>query len=113
MGGATGAVVRKSMYGDVANLSPMGAGLKALAHTTDTADAITGTGTVDTVRFGRALKSRGLVGVRGVGLNYDGFYYVKQVKHSIKRGEYTQSFTLTREGLVSLLPAVIPWGRPR
>lgn len=100
--------LRKSISRDVANLSPMDAALKAIATTTDTADAITGTGTVDTVRYGRALKSRGLVGVRGVGLNYDGFYYVKQVKHSIKRGEYTQSFTLTREGLVSLLPAVIP-----
>jgi hypothetical protein len=39
-----------------------------------------------------------LVGVRGVGNTYDGNYYVKQVTHRIKRGEYKQSFTLIREG---------------
>ena len=100
--------LRKTISRDVSNLNAMDAALKAVATATDTADAITATGTVDAVRYGRALKARGLVGVRGVGLNYDGFYYVKQVKHSIKRGEYTQSFTLTREGFIPLLPAVIP-----
>ena len=43
------------------------------------------------------LKARGLVGVRGAGPAFDGLYYVKSVTHSIKRGEYKQSFTLTRE----------------
>ena len=33
-------------------------------------------------------------------------YYVKSVTHTIKRGEYKQSFTLTRNGLVSTLPRV-------
>ena len=41
------------------------------------------------------LKARSLVGVRGAGVAYDGLYYVKSVTHNIKRGEYTQSFTLT------------------
>jgi hypothetical protein len=38
------------------------------------------------------------VDVRGVGKSYDGTYYVSQVTHRIKRGEYKQTFTLTREG---------------
>jgi hypothetical protein len=36
--------------------------------------------------------------VRGAGSSYDGDYYVQQVKHRIKRGEYKQNFTLLREG---------------
>jgi hypothetical protein len=100
--------LRTTIARDVANLNPMDAALKAVSSVTDTADAVTATGTVDAVRYGRALQSRQLVGVRGVGFNYDGIYYVKQVKHSIKPGEYKQSFTLTREGLGSLTPAIIP-----
>ena len=54
------------------------------------------------------LKARSLVGVRGAGVAYDGLYYVKSVTHNIKRGAYTQNFTLVREGLISLTPVVIP-----
>ena len=35
-------------------------------------------------------------------------YYVKSVTHKIKRGEYKQNFTLTRNGLVSTVPTVNP-----
>ena len=62
-------------------------------------DAVTASGEVDTVRYGHVLQVRQLVGVRGVGKSYGGYYYVKQVTHRIKRGEYKQSFTLIREGL--------------
>jgi hypothetical protein len=48
------------------------------------------------------------VGVRGAGLAYDGLYYVKSVTHDLKRGEYKQSFTLTRNALVSITPVVPP-----
>jgi hypothetical protein len=61
-------------------------------------DAVTASGEVDTVRYGHVLQVRQLVGVRGVGNSYGGYYYVKQVTHRIKRGEYKQSFTLIREG---------------
>jgi hypothetical protein len=61
-------------------------------------NAVTATGEVDTVRYGYVLEVRQLVGVRGVGKTYGGYYYVKQVTHRIKRGEYKQSFTLIREG---------------
>jgi hypothetical protein len=44
--------------------------------------------------------------VRGAGVPFDGLYFVKSVTHDIKRGEYKQSFTLARNGLVSTLPTV-------
>jgi hypothetical protein len=72
----------------------------ALAAAAKSSDVISGTGTLDVLRYGRLLKARQLVAVRGAGLAYDGFYYVKSVTHSIKRGEYKQSFTLTRNALV-------------
>ena len=77
-----------------------------LAKAASFAEAVTGEGTLDVVRYGRVLKARQLVGVRGVGPAFDGLHYVKSVKHNIKPGSYTQSFTLSRNGLVSTLPAV-------
>jgi len=44
--------------------------------------------------------------VRGAGPAFDGLYYVKRVSHKIKRGEYKQDFTLTRNGLVSTVSSV-------
>jgi hypothetical protein len=60
------------------------------------------------VRYGRPLKARQLVGVRGAGAAFDGLYYVASVTHSIKRGEYKESFQLARNGLVSTIPRVVP-----
>jgi len=57
-------------------------------------------------RYGGVLNARKLVGVRGSGPAFDGLYYVKSVTHKIKRGEYKQNFTLTRNGLVSTVPTV-------
>ena len=70
--------------------------------------AISGSGSLDVLRYGRVLRSRMLVGVRGAGLAYDGLYYVDSVTHNIKRGEYKQSFTLSRDGLISITPRVVP-----
>jgi hypothetical protein len=72
------------------------------------AEAITASGSLDVVRYGRPLRSRALVGVRGAGLAYDGLYYVDTVTHKIKPGEYKQSFTLSRDGLISNTPKVVP-----
>lgn len=109
LSGQPAPALRKTIVRDVANLSPIQAALKALETTIDTSsDAIKATGTVDTVRYRRALQARKLVGVRGVGADYDGIYFVQSVTHSIKRGEYKQQFTLVREGLGSLLPVVVP-----
>jgi hypothetical protein len=71
------------------------------ARLTQAADVVTGTGQLDVLRYGRVLKARKLVAVRGAGATYDGLYYVKSVTHNIKRGEYKQSFTLGRDALTA------------
>ena len=71
-------------------------------------DAITGTGSLSTTQYGWILQTRTVVGVRGAGPAYDGFYYVNSVTHNIKQGEYKQSFTLSRDGLISQTPVVGP-----
>ena len=72
-----------------------------------TGDPVTGQGSLDVGRFGRPLKPRGLVGVRGAGLAYDGLFYVRSVSNTLKKGGgWQQSFQLGREGLVSNLPQV-------
>ena len=105
--GATGLIPTKiEVLKETAKMSPMRAIMTGLAVASASSEAVKGTGTLDVVRYGRLLKARGLVGVRGVGEAFDGLYFVKNVTHSIKRGEYKQNFTLTRNGLVSLTPRV-------
>ncbi len=91
---------------DTAKQSPLSAVLTGLAYASQHADAVSGTGTLNVVRYGRVLKARQLVGVRGAGAAFDGLYYVKNVNHTIKRGEYKQNFTLVRNGLLSTVPRV-------
>jgi hypothetical protein len=81
---------------------------QAQAQTDASMDVVKVTGQLNAAKYGGALQARGLVGLRGVGWSYDGFYYVKEVKHAIRAGEYKQDFTLTREGTGSTVPAVIP-----
>ena len=69
-------------------------------------DSISVSGSLDVVRYGCALRSRMIVGVRGASMAYDGMYYVESVTHNIKRGEYKQSFQLSRDGLMSITPTV-------
>lgn len=97
---------RVELMNDTANKTPAQALMLGLARSSQTSEAVTATGSLDTLRYGRSLKSRGLVGVRGAGLAFDGLYFVKEVRHKLKRGEYKQDFTLTRNGLVSTLPVV-------
>lgn len=91
---------------DGTNKNPVEGIAQALAKTAATSDAVTGSGSLNTLRYGRILKARQLVGVRGAGATYDGLYYVQTVTHNIKRGEYKQSFTLSRDGLISQTPRV-------
>jgi hypothetical protein len=105
--GATGLIPTKIEFmKETAKMTPMKAIMAGLAVASASSEAVRGTGTLDVLRYGRLLKSRGLVGVRGAGQAFDGLYFVKNVTHSIKRGEYKQNFTLTRNGLVSLTPTV-------
>ncbi len=91
---------------DTAKMSPMRAISTGLAEAAKSQDAVTGSGSLDVLRYGRPLKARGLVGVRGAGVAYDGLYYVSSVTSRLKRGEFKQSFELTRNGLVSVTPNV-------
>lgn len=97
---------RFPMIRETAKLSFIQATLIGLAKAAQSADAVTATGSLDVTRYGRVLKARKLVGVRGVGPAFDGLYYVKSVTHKIKRGEYKQDFTLARNGLLSTVPKV-------
>ncbi len=89
-------------------VNAMQAMARAQARTDRSTDAVTADGELDTLRYNDLLQARGLVGLRGVGYSYDGFWYVKRVTHLIEREKYQQRFSLTREGLGSTTPAVIP-----
>ena len=91
---------------DTAKDSPMTALSKGLARAAGSQDAVRGEGSLDMLRYGRVLKARQLVGVRGAGLAFDGLYYVHRVTSRIRRGEFRQSFSLVRNGLVSTVPGV-------
>ncbi len=91
---------------ETADLNPLQAAVIGLTKAAKSSDAVFGSGTLDVTRYGRILKARQLVGVRGAGTAFDGLYYVTEVKHKIKRGEYKQDFKLARNGLVSTLSNV-------
>lgn len=99
---------RTVLLRDTSNQDPAQAATTAVAAVTRTPDSVTGEGELNTIYYGNVLRARKLVGVRGVGFSYDGTYYVRRVTHTIARGDYTQKFTLSREGTGSLLPVVRP-----
>jgi len=91
---------------DTAQLNPLAAVMKGIGYAAQHGDSVFATGQLDVARYGRVLRSRQLVGVRGAGVAYNGLYYVTRVTHRIKRGSYTQSFSLARNALVSTIPVV-------
>jgi hypothetical protein len=91
---------------DTAKLNPLAAAMRGLAYAGRHSDAVFGSGTLDVARYGHVLRSRALVGVRGAGEAFDGLHYVSSVTSTLRRGEFTQSFQLARNGLLSTLPAV-------
>ena len=91
---------------ETAKESPVKAALIGLAKAAKMSDVVSASGSLNVLRYGRVLKARRLVGVRGAGTAFDGLYYVSSVTHTIKRGEYKQDFTLTRNGLISTIPKV-------
>ena len=86
---------------DTAKLPFVNALLLGLAEAAKSSDAVSGSGSLDVARYGRILKARKLVGVRGAGSAFDGLYFVKSVTSTLKRGEFKQSFQLSRNALVS------------
>lgn len=97
---------RRTLQRQTANQNPATAATTALASVSNSPVSVTGQGEIDTPRYGKVLRARKLVGVRGVGLSYNGNYYVSRVTHLIERGKYEQRFSISREGTVSLLPVV-------
>lgn len=98
-----------SPFGDDLSKRPIPqAIMMGLARSAQNAECVTCEGSLDVTRYRNILQARQLVGVRGSGPAFDGLYYVKSVTHKIKRGEYKQDFTLTRNGLVSTVPTVNP-----
>jgi hypothetical protein len=99
-------IANLTMLKNTAKMNPMQAILTGLAHASKSQDAVTASGSLNVMRYGRLLKPRRLVGVRGAGVAYDGLYYVSSVTSTLARGKFTQSFKLTRNGLISITPTV-------
>lgn len=91
---------------ETAKYTPAQAIMVGIAAAANSADTVEAEGSLDVLRYGRILAARQLVGVRGAGLAFDGLYYVSEVRHSVKRGEFTQKFKLSRNGLISTVPVV-------
>lgn len=91
---------------DTAKYGAVRGALLGLAKAARRGEVVRASGSLDVLRYGRVLRARQLVGVRGAGAAYDGLYYVRSVTHNIERGRYTQDFELSRNGLVSTLPKV-------
>jgi hypothetical protein len=85
---------------DTARLNPFEAVARGFARAAQHNDAVSGNGSIDVVRYGRILRARNLVGVRGAGQAFDGVHYIDSVTHDLSRGSYKQSFTLKRSGLL-------------
>jgi len=98
--------LRSQQLKPVANQSPVGAAVAALASLFQNVDVISASGQLDVLRYGHVFKARQRAAVRGAGQYYDGNYYVKSVTHSIKRGEFKQSFVMTRGGTGSSVSTV-------
>jgi len=98
--------LKSKIIGELASKSFGEAALLVIGALMATDDAITGSGSLDVLRYGHVLKARQKVGVRGAGVYYDGLYNVKSVTHSLKRGEYKQNFTLVRGGVKSSVSTV-------
>ena len=91
---------------ETAKLTPGLALMQGIARAVETADVVSGDGTLDVLRYGQILRARSLVGVRGAGPAFDGMHYVDSTTHKLKSGEYKQSFVLKRNALISNLPLV-------
>ena len=90
----------------IGGMSYADARAQAQAETDASINSVMVTGELDAFRYGNILRARKTVGLKGTGSSHDGVYYVKSVRHNIKRGEYKQSFTLTREGTGSIFPVL-------
>jgi hypothetical protein len=108
LGLISGIPSRIRQINNTAQLSPIEAAARGASQAARSADAVRGIGSLDVFRYGHILSARKLVGVRGAGTLYNGLYFVQSVTSRLKRGEFKQDFTLTRNGLISTVPVVTP-----
>lgn len=99
-------VLRETIARDAAHQRPAEAGATLAAALASSPEPVSVSGQLDSLRYGRVLRPRRLVALRGIGPTFDGQYYVRSVTHSISRTDYSQSFSLSREGRGSLVPVV-------
>lgn len=90
-----------------AKYNPVQAALIALGKASKKSQVAKARGTLDVRRYGRILKARKPVGVRGAGLSFNGLWYVEQTTSVMRPGSLTQEFTLSRDGLVSSVERVV------
>jgi hypothetical protein len=88
--------LRVEILRGMAKYTPAQAVMVGLAKAARAAEVISASGSLNVLRYGRLLKPRGLVSIKGAGLPHDGLHYVRSVTHQIKPGEYKQNFTLSR-----------------
>lgn len=89
-------------------LSPARAIALGLAQAARSSDSVAASGQLDVRSYGRFLRPRLLVGVRGASLAYDGLYYVGRVSTELRRGNCSQSFSLKRSGAFPINARVEP-----
>ncbi|HKY01871.1 MAG TPA: contractile injection system protein, VgrG/Pvc8 family [Burkholderiales bacterium] len=63
---------------------------------------VTATGRLNGLKYGRVLRSRKLVTIKGVGATYNGNYYVRKVQHELTARTYTMQFEAVRNALGKL-----------
>lgn len=85
---------------DTSQLSPVRALMRGLGYAASHAHALTGSGTLDVLRYGRVLRAGGTVGVRGAGIAFDGVHFVETVTSTLTRSTFKQDFSLRRSGLL-------------
>ena len=61
---------------------------------------------LNTLSYGKVVRAKQPIGVRGAGATFDGTFYVQEASHSLRRGSYRQQLTLIREGTGAKLPLV-------
>jgi len=102
LGAISPGITNLTILRDTAKLSPMQAISRGLAAASNSQDAVSGTGALDITRYGRLLKARKLVGVRGSGPAFDGLYFVKSVTTTIKHNEIKQNFNLVPSLIIQI-----------
>ena len=92
---------------DTAKYNPVQAALIGMARAAQANKApMKVSGQLDVARLGRLLKPHKLVSLRGFGAAFNGLHYVQMVRTNFAPGSLTQSFELTRNGVLSTVEKV-------